>query len=45
MEQILAHAENRPDAQKALAEAMKSAFKDPEKRKTLKESLKAALKD
>ncbi|HXU68571.1 MAG TPA: hypothetical protein VN947_04540 [Polyangia bacterium] len=45
MEQILAHSEHRPDAQKALADAMKAAFKDPAQRKTLKESLKAALKD
>jgi recombinational DNA repair protein (RecF pathway) len=45
MEQILAHAEDRPGAQKALADAMKSAFKDPTQRKTLKESMKAALKD
>ena len=45
MEQILAHSDNRPGAQKALADAMKSAFKDPTQRKTLKESMKAALKD
>jgi hypothetical protein len=45
MEQILIHSEDRPDAQKALADAIKSAFKDPTQRKTLKESIKAALKD
>jgi len=45
MEQILEHSDNRPGAQKALADAMKAAFKDPAQRKTLKESMKAALKD
>jgi len=45
MEQILAHSDNRPEAQKALADAIKAAFKDPNQRKTLKESMKAALKD
>ena len=45
MQQILEHSDDRPGAQKALADAMKAAFKDPTQRKTLKESMKAALKD
>jgi len=42
--QLIEHIDQRPEAQKALADAIEAAFKDPHQRQALKETLKQALK-
>lgn len=42
--QLIEHIDQRPGAQKALADAIEAAFKDPHQRQVLKQTLKQALK-